>query len=227
MIIGGGLVASAFAPYFEYDPKVTVFAAGVSNSSETREEEFRREETLLVSSLAVAGQLLYFGSCSVFDREMAETHYVRHKLKMEALVGRAVGNAVFRLPQVVGKSPNPNLLTNFLYRKIKSGEHFNVWKNARRNLIDVSDIAAIVAHLMRAHGALGGVYNIACPFSISILGLVETFEAVLGQKANYSLIDAGAGYAIDVPEVLRASIELGISFDGGYVERTIRKYYGK
>lgn len=224
MIIGRGLVASAFLPYFEYDPEVTVFAAGVSNSSETRQEEFLREENLLRASLG-AGQLLYFGSCSVLDPEMAETHYVRHKLRMEALVGSASGNAIFRLPQVVGMSPNPNLLTNFLYNKIKTGGHFNLWRNARRNLIDVHDIAAIVAHLVRTGDEKGGISNIACPFSVSVLDIVETFEAVLGQKAEYSLIDAGAGYAIDVPDVRRVAADLGISFDEGYLERTVRRYY--
>ena len=226
MIIGRGLVASAFLPYFEDDPEVTVFAAGVSNSSETRAEEFLREETLLRPWLDAAGQFVYFGSCSVLDPHMAQTHYVRHKLQMEALVGSAPGCAIFRLPQVVGRSPNPNLLANFLYRKITTGEPFNVWKNARRNLIDVDDIASIVAHLVRSGDTKAGICNIACPFSASVLEIVETFETVLSQKANYTLVDAGAGYAIDVPEVRRTAVDLGISFDAGYLERTVRKYYG-
>lgn len=225
MIVGRGMVASAFLPYFKDEPEITVFASGVSNSRETREEEFLREEILLRQSLEAASRILYFGSCSVLDPEMAEKRYVHHKLQMEALVGRGTRQAIFRLPQVVGASPNPNLLTNFLYNKIRTGEHFNIWRNARRNLIDVEDVAAIVAHLVRTGDANQSIYNIACPFSLSVIDIVETFEFVLGQKAKYSVIEAGAGYAIDVPEVKRASADLGISFDHGYLERTVRKYY--
>ncbi|NTF33481.1 NAD-dependent epimerase/dehydratase family protein [Rhizobium skierniewicense] len=227
MIIGRGLVASAFVPYFESDQDVIVFAAGVSNSGETRAEEFLREEKMLRGYLEAAGQLIYFGSCSVFDPEMANTQYVHHKLEMEALVSSYRGNAIFRLPQVVGTSSNSNLLTNFLHQKIENGERFNLWKNARRNLIDVDDIAAIVTHMIRTGDSKAGVYNIASPFSVSILDIVEVFEKVSGKKAVYSLIDAGSGYDIDVPDVKRAASDLNISFDEDYIERTIRKYYGR
>ena len=225
MIIGRGLVASAFRPYFGEDPEITVFASGVSNSRETRVEEFLREEMLLRVSLETAERILYFGSCSVLDPDMSDTPYVRHKLKMEALVQSARRPAIFRLPQVVGASSNPNLLTNFLFSKIRTGEHFNVWRNARRNLIDVDDIAAIVAHLVRHDRPGRGGYNIACPFSVSVIDVVETFELVLARKADYSVVDEGGDYVIDVPEVRRAAAELGLSFDEGYLERTIRKYY--
>ena len=226
MIIGRGLVASAFLPYFADDPAVTVFASGVSNSRETRQEEFVREEGLLINALERGGTFLYFGSCSVLDPAMTETPYVRHKLQMEELVCSAAKRAVFRLPQVVGTSSNSHLLTNFLYDRIRSGEHFQVWKHARRNLMDVDDIAAIVAHLVRTGTVEGGSYNIACPFSVSVIDIVQIFELVLGMKADYSLVDAGAEYVIDVPEVVQASAELGISFDHDYIVRTVRKYYG-
>lgn len=226
MIIGRGLVGSAFLPYFAEDPRTVIFASGVSNSRETREEEFLREEHLLKRSLASSGSLLYFGSCSVLDPEMAHTPYVEHKLRMEALVATASCGAIFRLPQVVGRSSNSHLLTNFLYEHVSSGRHFNVWRHARRNLIDVDDVAAIVNHLVHNGRAEGGIYNIASPFSVAVVDIVEAFELVLGRQANYSVVENGAGYTIDVPEVLEAASELGIYFDPGYIVRTVRKYYG-
>ncbi|WP_284757514.1 NAD-dependent epimerase/dehydratase family protein [Agrobacterium sp. fls2-241-TYG-188a] len=226
MIVGSGLVAKAFLPYFADDAAITVFASGVSNSSETRAEEFLREETLLRRALERASTLFYFGSCSVLDPEMAETPYVKHKLRMEALVGAASGRAIFRLPQVVGRSSNPHLLTNFLYEHVSSGRHFKVWRHARRNLIDVDDVATIVTHLVQTGRVEGGIYNIASPFSVAIVDIVQAFELVLGRRADYSVGENGAAYNIDVPEVLEAASELGISFDHGYIVRTFRKYYG-
>ena len=50
MIIGNGLIASLFN---EYDKEnVVFFASGVSNSSETRREEFLREENLIQKILS-------------------------------------------------------------------------------------------------------------------------------------------------------------------------------
>ena len=43
MIVGNGLLATAFAPRFASDRALTVFASGVANSRETRQAEFERE----------------------------------------------------------------------------------------------------------------------------------------------------------------------------------------
>ena len=45
MVIGNGLVASAFSKY-KNDDDVIIFASGVSNSSTNKKEEFEREINL-------------------------------------------------------------------------------------------------------------------------------------------------------------------------------------
>jgi hypothetical protein len=55
MIIGNRLIASAFIPFFpddsddSDDSDVIFFATGVSNSKETRKEEFLREKEMFIS----------------------------------------------------------------------------------------------------------------------------------------------------------------------------------
>ena len=52
VIVGRGLLARAFAPRYGHAPGIVVFASGVSNSSETDEAAFLREQDLLQRSLA-------------------------------------------------------------------------------------------------------------------------------------------------------------------------------
>lgn len=165
MIVGNGLLATAFAPRFASDRALTLFASGVSNSRETRQTEFDRECDLLQHTLQAAPVLLYCSTCSVHDPELSRSPYVQHKLAMEQLIQRAgPQHAIVRLPQVVGFSANPHTLTNYLYRQISAGERFQLWLQARRNLIDVTDVVAIVSHLIDTRQIAGASLNVACPF---------------------------------------------------------------
>ncbi len=226
MIIGNGLLARAFAPAFTDHPTVAVFASGVSNSKEERPEAFERERLLLEAALARPRQLLYFSTCSIDDPALQRSPYVLHKRAMEALIAaRRADAAVFRLPQVVGRTPNPYTLTNYLAQHIESGAPFQLWSLARRNLVDVADVATIVAQLLRDDGAAGRVTNVACPFSVAVPELVAIFEAVLGKRANYHSVAAGGCYPIDVAAAMAAAERAGLRIGADYIDNLIRKYY--
>lgn len=227
MIIGNGLIASACSQHFGDNPNVIAFASGVSNSHENRSEAFSREKQMLIEALRRRQMLLYFSTCSVEDPELRNTAYVMHKMEMETLVQSAEDYSIFRLPQVVGKTPNPNTLTNFLYQKILDGTHFQVWRHAKRNLIDVEDVALICSYLVQSSHANRRIVNIASPFDVSVTQLVDIFELVLGIKANYSFVEAGGTYLIDSSEAFEAATKIGLDFSDVYIERLIRKYYGK
>ncbi|WP_175472541.1 MULTISPECIES: NAD(P)-dependent oxidoreductase [unclassified Duganella] len=203
-----------------------MFASGVSNSRETDPEEFARERRMLEKALAQGKQLVYFSSCSIADPDQANAPYVLHKQAQEQLIAeRASRYAIFRLPQVVGRIDNPHTLTNYLYQTISSGDVFHVWTKARRNLIDVDDVAAIGARLLQRGDANNRVTNIACPYSVAILDLVRIFEAVMDRRAYFDLIESGGSYQIDVALAMSAAAEAGIIIDDNYINQLIRKYY--
>ncbi len=181
----------------------------------------------MIDVLAQNKSLIYFSTCSVHDPELSNSPYVRHKMAMEALVmaNPSNTNSIFRLPQVVGHTPNPYTLTNFLYRQISNGEAFQLWTKARRNLIDVSDVAAIAGEMIRLRQAEGKVINVACPFSTPVLSLVEIFEQLLDKPANCIKVDAGSSYPIDTEMAQAVAHRIGINFDESYVATLIRKYY--
>lgn len=227
MIIGNGLLAKACIPHLGDDSNVIVFASGVSNSREFDSGAFLRERQMLKEAIGCGKLLVYFSTCSISDPELQGTPYVMHKKAMEEFVQEARDYAIFRLPQVVGKTTNPNTLTNYLCQQILSGTRFNVWQYARRNLIDVDDVALISDYLIKVAPDKKIIMPIASPLSISIPQLVEILERVLGRKAYFNLIPSGAAYEIDSRAANSVADKVGIRFDETYIERVIRKYYGK
>ncbi|MFO1305827.1 MAG: NAD-dependent epimerase/dehydratase family protein [Burkholderiales bacterium] len=226
MIVGSGMLARAFEP-LAGRTDVLVHAAGVSNSRCTDAGAFERERRAVERSLELgkrADRLLYFSTCSVDDPVDGTTPYARHKLAMEALVARHPGHVIVRLPQVVGDTPNPHTLINYLRDRIVSGERFAVWGGARRNLIDCDDVRAIVLALLDS-GASGIVANVANPEDYAVRDIVEALERATGRRASYDVVDRGGGHAIDISLIRPLIASSGVAFGPGYLDRVIGKYY--
>lgn len=226
MVIGGGLLAKAFLVKYAENSDIVVFASGVANSRERDRAEFEREQELLLTALATKKRLIYFSTCSVYDPQLTNSPYVQHKLRMEKLVTELRSNIVFRLPQVVGRTPNINTLTNYIYQKIKSGERFEVWKNAQRNIIDVEHVALIASEIMASDASIPSTINIAAARSISMAAIVDIFERITEKKANCSLIECGGSYEIDTSLCEEIAKSIDIHFDEEYPETVLQKYYG-
>jgi nucleoside-diphosphate-sugar epimerase len=227
VIIGNGLIAKAFKSKFEHEQAVTIFASGVSNSSEVRESAFQRERRLLLETIDKStGVFVYFSTCSLTDPDRQSTPYVEHKAEAEKLLEEISDSMVFRLPQVVGRTNNPHTLTNFLASRILRSEPFTIWKSAIRTLIDVDDVAEIGSVLIE-RGVVGKTIDLCTPESVTMVELVLTMERVLCQHGQYSAVDRGGGSHPDATLAHHVAAELGIDFSGGYTERVLRKYYGE
>jgi nucleoside-diphosphate-sugar epimerase len=226
MIIGGGLLANAFRGEFFGHDDVIIFASGVSNSKETDEVEFSRERRLLEQYLSLNIPLVYFSTCSVIDEDLKHTAYVQHKLEMESLVKNVDSYGIFRLPQVVGTTKNPNTLINYLYDQISRKKRFQVWTHAERNLIDVEDVAKIVSEILRRGQLTKISINIASPMSTPIVRIVEILEKIIGENAVFDELPIGSYYSIDVNYSMEFSKKIGIKFDANYNENLLKKYYG-
>ena len=227
-IIGSGLIARAFAPRADALTDVCIYAAGVSNSSCNDTREFARERERLqaaADSLNDTTLLLYFSTCSINDPAAQNSAYVNHKRAMEQLVAQRPRHLILRLPQLAGRTPNPHTLLNYLHARIVRSERFAVFRGARRNIIDVDDVANVVVELVR-EGACAETINVACTHSAPIFDIVRCMEETVGHRAIFDIIDAGAGYPIDTTRIAAALARCGISFPADYLRRTIEKYYG-
>jgi nucleoside-diphosphate-sugar epimerase len=227
VIIGRGLVATAFAGDWQQDETTAIVAAGVSNSAECDPAAFGREETLLAEVLSTPAvqRIVYFGSCAVGNPDERRTPYLQHKARMEALILADPRGRVFRLPQVVGAGGNPHTLTNFLRSRIESGESFDVWARAERNLIDIEDVAALGTHVLRHPADYPSMMSLADIQSTNMLDIVRNMEHVLGQQGNYQVLDQGVSFPIDTRDCQRAALACGIPLGEGYLRRLLGKYY--
>jgi len=227
MIVGSGLMASAFAPVYSAGCDTWIYAAGVSNSSCADEREFARERRRLEAALSDAGPeptVVYFGTCSVLDPEMADSAYVRHKRAMEALVRARRRHLILRLPQVAGRSPNPHTLLNYLHSRVTRSERFVVWKRARRHVVDVADVVALARARLDA-GPAADTIHLAPEPSHPVTEIVAAFERLTGKRALYDLLDRGSAFIVDAAPIARLLGPAGVDFGGDYLYRTLRRYY--
>lgn len=94
------------------------FASGVSNSSETSESEFEREEHLLSRFYGSGFSLVYFSSISIF---LKQSPYTEHKQLMESLVRHHFENYnIVRLGNIDWGS-NPNTFINYIKNRQRLG----------------------------------------------------------------------------------------------------------
>ena len=229
MIIGSGLVATAFKTPLYKAGDIWIYAAGVSNSSCIEMHEFERERTRLTRALEEgknAAMFIYFSTCSINDIMAENSPYVLHKIAMEKLVHNHARFLIIRLPQLAGKTFNPHTLLNYLYEKITRENAFLVWKKAYRNIIDVEDVVKIVNLLAENSRFKRKTINIANPISTSILDIIAVMEEVTGKKAICEIIEYGEKYTIDISEIEPIIGVSGICFDKDYIARVITKYYG-
>lgn len=228
MVIGSGLIGRAFFRTFLLDRRTVIFASGVSHSKGSNAAEFARERTLLQRSLkANAGMLfVYFSTCSVYDPTECESPYVKHKLAMEAVVMDLSSNyLIFRVSNVVGHSDNPTTIFNFLVQHIRNESPFDLWKEATRNIIDVQHVVEIVTFCIRAHNGAGQIINIANPFHYKVLDIARKMESYFKKAGNFRLIDAGSSFRIDTGISDHVAKQIGITFEGDYIGRLLKKYY--
>lgn len=227
MIIGNGLVANAFKEY-KSSPKFLVFASGVSNSKSSLPKDYQREKELL--NLAIQDNqdktLVYFSTCSIKDPDLASTDYVIHKIEMEDLIKKNASSFhIFRLSNLAGFSQNKNTILNFFNYKICHDLPFEYWKNAERNIIDVTDVFRIVDYVIQNNILLNQTMNVANPSNYTVSYIVRCLESFYQKKALALERERGVPYRIDVSYMLPVIEFLGIRFAENYLPELLKKYY--
>lgn len=197
MIIGRGLISTVFEKEYINNDNVIIFASGVSNSKETREAEFNREFNLIKPYLSNKKQLVYFSTTSIHDKDLIDSPYVQHKLKMEALIKENCSNyLIFRTSNIIGAQGNKATIVNYLVEKIHKKENFDLWVSAKRNLLDVDDFGAICKLILKS-GIQNEIINICNFNNISVLEMVQTIEETFCVKGVYSLKEKGGEVSVE------------------------------
>lgn len=227
MIVGNGLIASAFINYEDRDD-IIIFASGVSNSKETLDSAYKREEKLLQKYINKKKKLVYFSTTSIYDKELSNTKYVHHKLRMENLVSQNCSKyLIIRTSNILGPKGNKATIINFLIDKIQKGEKFELWNKAKRNILDIEDFG-VVCNLILQKEVNNKIVNVCNFKNISVLEIVDKIEQKLKKKGVYIMLPQGGEVIIEndfVKNILSDEmIEKLNSPD--YFTNLLKKYYG-
>jgi nucleoside-diphosphate-sugar epimerase len=227
MVYGNGLLGKAFKKI--EDNQIIIYAKGVSNSQCQDDQQFKREydELLYILQNNPYQKIVYFSSCSILDTSLFDTPYVQHKINIENLIKKIHNNyLIIRLPQVAGHTNNPNTILNYIHNNIKSTKKFVLWKNAKRNIIDVEDVVIVVDGIIKS-GAYNTTLNVANRNSYSMSDIVNVFEGLMNTKATFEIDTRISEYDINIANIESILSKTNIKFDNNYLQKTLKKYYGK
>jgi UDP-2-acetamido-2,6-beta-L-arabino-hexul-4-ose reductase len=198
MILGSGLIGNSLSNYFFESGRrhedFLFFCSGVSNSSCINFSEFEREEKLLLSAIKKNRfkKIIYFSTCAIYLGDRNVTHkskYIEHKIKMERLVfSRSNSYLILRLPNLIGKTKNQFTLVNFFYYNILNNIHFELWKNAKRNFLDIRDLLEFIDILLLMN-ITNQILPLVSEFNTSVSYVVEVLEEILGKRASVTEVN--------------------------------------
>lgn len=127
MIVGNGDIAKVLKDRDGF----IFFASGVSNSRETDENEYQREERLLISQ-DQSKHLVYFSSLAVFSSNI---RYIKHKRSMEKIVKNYFKHYTIVRIGNIDWGKNPNTIINYLRNQKKKGETMEI-QDTYRYIVD-------------------------------------------------------------------------------------------
>ncbi|GAA3343145.1 NAD-dependent epimerase/dehydratase family protein [Amorphoplanes nipponensis] len=239
-IVGRGFLAQHLAGIAGRHDGVVVLAAGVSAASGTSNAQFCREADLVARSLrrcaATGERLLFFSTASTGmygalgrgreDEPVAPgTPYGQHKRRLEQVIADSpVEHLVVRLAHVAGPHQPPHQLLPSLLSQVMAGR-VRLHEAARRDIIDVADVVALVDRLL-ATRASREVVNIATGFAVPVEALVDRIETVLGRRAERVRVTAPAvNHLVCTRKLHRLVPEAaGMGFGERYFEAVLDRY---
>ncbi|HEV8082125.1 MAG TPA: hypothetical protein VGP55_02935 [Chitinophagaceae bacterium] len=227
MVIGNGMIANRFMDY-KNDKDIIIFSSGVSNSTDTVEENFSREFYLLTQTVKnnPGKTVVYFSTCSIEDNDLALSQYIIHKKKIEKFINQNVDRYyLFRVSNLAGISNNPYTILNYFIFNILSGHTLTVWRNASRNIIGINDMHSIIDYFLHEGKNINTIINIANPGNYSVPYIITCIEEHLNKKAVCREIEKGSNYKIDVSKIEPIINKLNIQFNNNYLPSLLKKYY--
>jgi nucleoside-diphosphate-sugar epimerase len=239
-IIGRGLLARNLHAIAHEHAGVTAIAAGVSTARTIAEREYLREAELVADvtwrCLREGRTLVFFSTASpdmygakgchgrededVFPR----SRYGRHKLALEDGIKRSgASHLILRVSNVVGAGQAEHQLLPALARQVRSGSVV-VYRGARRDLIDVTDVVTIIHELLGA-GTGDQVVNIASGAAIPVGLIVDYLEDRLGRRADRVFVDRPESWSVSLGKLRRlVSSVAAMGFGHDYYRSVIDRY---
>jgi len=221
-IIGSGFIASGFKKHLNFIKKnnIIIYAAGISNSLEVRRKKLNIEISRLKKFIQDnKKKLVYISTYSVNDNSRKNKLYVKNKIKIEKIIKSNNNDyIIIRLPEIIGKSKNPNTLTNFFYNNLIKNKPFKVFKNSRRNLLDIDDAIKNCLKIIKINKKKNKIINLLNRRFYTPLQIVSSFEKILKKKGIYEFNDTKL-------RKWKLKSNFFFSSKNNYLIKTLKKYY--
>lgn len=223
-IVGSGFIATKFKKnlrdYKKYN--ITIYASGISNSLEKNKKNLKKEISKIKEFLKSNNkQIIYISTYSILDKSRINKPYVKNKIIIENIIRRSANTyLIIRLPEIIGKNKNPNTLTNFFFEKINNKKSFILFKNTKRNILDVDDAINKSTELIKKYYKKQKTINLLNRTFYKPEEIVKTFEKILQKKALYKKKKFSKNY-------FNLKNSFFINFNRNYLSKVLRKYYLK
>jgi nucleoside-diphosphate-sugar epimerase len=231
-IVGSGFLANHLKTNEELFKKLNIYAyaAGISNSQCTDNDLLEIDKKRVFNFKNEIDQkemIVYFSTCSIDDPSRSKTPYVKNKLIIEDFIKKNFKKyLIIRFPELVGVSKNKTTLINFFFDRVKNNISFDLWANARRNLIGVDDALIILVKILKKRDYENTVMNIANPKSFLVTDIIEAIEELILKKAKYHLVEKGdANWKIDISKTFQSIKSCNIDFNNNYLKNILKKYF--
>ncbi|ALG10908.1 NAD-dependent epimerase/dehydratase family protein [Kibdelosporangium phytohabitans] len=239
-IVGRGFLATSLEPIAGSHPDAVLFVSGVSSAGEVSEAEFSREATMLYNTLHHCSRrgrkLVYFSTSSVGmygllsmqGREdgpvYPRTAYGRHKLAMEAVIRTSgADHLILRLATPVGPYQREHQFLPAMIRQIHRGS-VRVFNGARRDLIDIEDVATILDGLLTT-GVSREVVNVASGVAVPIEEIVQHIEERLDVHAAKQYVEVPTERAVSIAKLRElVPATAGMGFGPDYYRSLVDRY---
>jgi len=115
-------------------------------------------------------------------------------------------------------------VVNFFYYSIKNNQKFLLYKNAKRNFIDIKDIVNILVEII-SKKIDNKTLNIASSKMTNVFNLVGILEKILKKKASILFKNKhNNNYKINIKYIKTLNSFKKINFNEKYLINKLRKY---
>lgn len=230
-IFGNGFIATNLKK-INLSRNFFIYAAGVSNSNVKQNKVYLREINqfnIIKKKLNTKKIFVYISSLSVENKNLKKDKYVKNKLIIENIIKKEIPNyIIIRLPQIVGKNLNKYTITNFIYNTVKSGKKFYLWRDSKRNLIDIDDVVKIIKKYLSNRPKLNSTINIFNPKSVPVKNILKIFSKIIdkkmiiqkSKKENKNINLSALNKSTFLPKKYYKNIDNNL-----YIKKILNKYY--
>lgn len=224
MVVGNGLIAKSMSSFINEDD-ILIFASGVSNSKEKDTSKYEREINILKTYYNTNKKFIYFSTCSVLYDCIENTEYIEHKKKIEHIILNNFKNyLIFRLPNIVGVTNNPNTSFNFFKNNLKHGININVEKFTTRYFIDIVDVVDTLTPIILDNKNNKKTFNVCFNSKINIFDFIMMMSKHMNVDPKIILEENGCSLDVNNNEFINLLDKKYKLIDGDYNIKLIKKY---